>query len=285
MTSTDRRRLWATGAGDLTVSGDNNVIETTTGVGLTITGMNIVGQAPFEEVSVSAGTSNGIVLRNVTGAQVTVGEAGSANGAGGELDTDGDAIIVENVANVDFNSVQVTNASGGAARGVFLDHDSATNMDVTFNNLDILASGDDGFFVEHTSANLFNLRLNGSTLAERVDMDITGSGQFALLVDDTDVTTGGTDVAFDLSFSGNPADGDVTIRNTSTFTANNAQAFLLSVSGAGKSVEINVDNNTFNRTVAAAAANRTVEMLASGGATLNANVTNNTFTNMVPAKS
>jgi hypothetical protein len=152
-------------------------------------------------------------------------------------------------------------------------------MDVTFDNLDVTATGDDGFFVDHTSANQFFLRMNDSTLAERVDMDLTGSGQFALVVDNTDVTTGGTDIAFDLSFSGNPADGDVTIRNTSTFTSNDAEAFLFSVNGAGKSVEIDVNNATFNRNVSAAAGDRAVQMLASGGAVMNANVTTNSFNN------
>jgi hypothetical protein len=276
--TTTGRGFFAESAGDLTVGGNNNVIVTNDGVGLTIDGMNIVSNALFESVTVD-GAVNGVVLRSLTGARVTVGESGAADAGGGNLTTTGDAIVVENVALATFNSVQVTNASGGAARGVALTHTTATNMDATFNNLDVLASGDDGFFVNHTSANLFNLRLNSSTLAERVDMDITGSGQFALLVDNTDVTTGGTDVAFDLTFSGNPADGDVTIQNTSTFTANNAQAFLFTVDGVGKSVEINVDNNTFNRNVAGAAGDRTVEMFATGGATLNANVVNNSFNN------
>jgi hypothetical protein len=281
VTSTTGNAFVATGAGDLTVSGNNNVLQTTSGTGLTIDGQNIVAGATFEEVSVSAGTANGIVLRNVTGAQVTIGEAGGADGDGGILDTDGDAIVLENVANVDLLNVQVANASNAGAQGVNVDHTSATNMDVTFTNLDLLASNDVGVKVDHTSGNLFNLRVNSSAILERVDMDLTGTGQFALLVDATSVTTSGTDIAFDLNFSGSAADGDVTIRNTSTFDADDAEAFLLTASGAGKSVELNIDNNMF---VNSSGTDVIAHLHATGGATLNANVVNNSFVNSLAAE-
>jgi hypothetical protein len=267
----------ATGGGDLTVSGNNNVIQTTTGTGLRIEGMNIVGGATFESVTV-AGAVNGIVLRDLTGSQVTVGEAGGADNSGGTLDTTGDAIILENVANVDLINMQIVDAN---TIGVNIDHTSATNMDVTLTNLNLDSSGGLGIDVDHTSANLFNLRLNESEISEQVDMDISGSGQFQLLVDNTEVTTGGTDVAFDLAFSGGAADGDVTIRNTSTFTAVDAEAFIMTIDGAGKSVELNIDNNAFVNT---SNTDRTAEILASGGATLNANVVNNSFTNFGAAE-
>jgi hypothetical protein len=215
------------------------------------------------------------VLQNVTGAQITIGESGAADGDGGELDTVGNAIVVENVANVDFNSVQVNDASGGGSDAVSLVHGSATNMDVTFNNLDVVAADDLAVDVNHSSANLFNLRINGSTIAEQVDMDLTGSGQFALLVDSTSVTTTGTEVAFDINFSGAAADGDVTVRNSSMFDSDDAEAFILTADGAGRSVEVSIDNNSFTNS----SADVTAHLHALGGATLNANVVNNSFLN------
>jgi hypothetical protein len=47
-------------------------------------------------------------------------------------------------------------------------------------------------------------------------MDVTGSGQFVLLVDNVDINTAAAgDVAFALDFSGSAQNGDVTFRNTS----------------------------------------------------------------------
>jgi hypothetical protein len=266
----------ATDGGTLTVRGTTNTIDTVDGAGLIIEDYTIgAAGVAFQSVDVTDGNTNGIRLLNLTGGQVTVGTLGGADASGGVLDTDGDAIVLENVANVDLLSVQVENASNVGAQGVNIDHTTNTNMDVTINNLDLLASAGIGVKVDHSSANLFNLRINASTIAEQVDMDMTGSGQLQFLMDDTSVTTGGTDVAFDLTFSGSAADGDVTIRNTSTFTAANAEAFILTADGVGRSIEVNIDNNTFVNN----SDDVTAHLHALGGALLNATVTNNNFTN------
>ncbi len=265
----------ATNGGTLTVLGTTNTIDTVDGVGLRIEDMTIgAADVAFQTVNVTSGNTNGIILRDLGGTgQVAIGNTAGAQNSGGTLTTTGDAIVLENVADVDLLHLQVVNAGG---QGVNIDHSTATNMDVTIQDLNLDASSGAGIDVLHSSANLFNLRINDSDLEERVEMDIMGAGDFRLLVDNTDVTTGGTDVAFELSFSGSTVDGDVTIRNTSTFTAANAEALLLTADGANPSIELAIDNNTFVNT---SNTDRTVEILASNGAELNANVTNNSFTN------
>jgi hypothetical protein len=107
-------------------------------------------------------------------------------------------------------------------------------------------------------------------------MSITGSGSFGLLVDNTDITTTGTETAFSLAFSGMAQDGDVTIRNGSNFTAANGKAFDLSVNGTSADIEFALDNSVFTNN---SAASETADILVNGGATLDADIVNNTFTN------
>src|SRR5262249_14848110 len=143
----------------------------------------------FEHVNVN-GAANGIVLKNLTGTgDVTVGNAGGAQNSGGALTTTGDAIVLENTANVTLQHVRVVSAGG---QGVNIDHTTAgtTVMDVTIQDLNLDASTGNGIDVlAANNAHAFNLRLNSGDLERNVVMSNTGSGAFGLLVDNTNINT------------------------------------------------------------------------------------------------
>jgi hypothetical protein len=241
--TTTGRGFVATGGGTLGATGTGNTIVTTTGTGLELRDMTIAGTgAAFQSVTVS-GAANAVIMQNLTGGQVTVG---STTGGASVLSTTGDTIMLENVANADFNNVDVTSSAG---RGVFANHLAAATgaMDITFNDLNLMASGGLGIDVDGASAQQFNIRINSSTIADSVDMDSTGSGDFKVLLDNADITTGGTDVALSFTFTGT-ADGDVTIRNDSDIEADNARALEMAVNGAGTAVAVLIESSEFMST-------------------------------------
>ncbi|HEX2473982.1 MAG TPA: hypothetical protein VHK01_04520, partial [Lacipirellulaceae bacterium] len=195
--TTTGRGFVATGGGTLGATGTANTISTMTGTGLELSGMTIAGTgAAFQTVTVN-GATNAVTLENLTGGQVTVG---STTGGVSSLTTTGDTIMLENVANADFNNVDVTSSGG---RGVFANHLAAATgaMDITFNDLNLPSSSGLGIDVDGASAQQFNLRINSSTIVESVDIDSTGSGAFKVLLDNADITTAGTDVALSLTFA------------------------------------------------------------------------------------
>jgi hypothetical protein len=257
----------ANSGGTLAVTGTTNSIDTTTGTGLELRNMAIAASgANFQRVNVN-GAANGVVLQNLTGGQVTVG---STTGSTSTLTTTGDAISLENVANADFNNVDVTSSGG---RGVFAEHDAANanTMDITFNDLNLISSSGLGVDVDADGAQTFNLRINNSTIAESVDMDSTGTGAFKVLLDNTDITTGGADVALSLFFD-DTADGDVTIRNGSQIVAANARALDMTVAGGGTQVAALIESSTFTSATA-----EDLFLFNDTGAQTDATIRNNTF--------
>jgi hypothetical protein len=273
--TTSGRGLVATGGGTLTVLGTTNTIDTTTGVGLDIEGMTIgASGASFQSVTVN-GATNGIVLRNLTGTgDVSIGNAGGAQNSGGTITSTGEAIVLENTANVALRHVQIASAGG---QGIDIDHTggATTGMDVTIQDLNLLASAGTGIDVlgaNNTQA--FNLRLNDSNLDENVNMSITGGGAFGLLVDNNDITTTGTDIAFALTFSGSAQNGDVTIRNGNVFMASDASALSITTSGATfKTIDLLVADSAFSNNSLSTTAN----FQSSGNTLMNATIQGNAF--------
>jgi hypothetical protein len=271
--TTTGRGFVATGGGTLAATGAGNTIVTTTGTGLELRNMTIAGTgAAFQSVNVN-GATNAVIMQNLTGGQVTVG---STTGGASVLSTTGDTIMLENVANADFNNVDVTSSGG---RGVFANHLAAPTgaMDITFNDLNLMASGGLGVDVDGASAQQFNLRINNSTIADSVDIDSTGSGAFKVLLDNADITTTGTDVALSLTFA-DTGDGDLTIRNGSTIMAANARALDMAVNNAGTTVAVLIESSTFtSATLEDLFLDNTV------GAQTDATIRNNTFSNSAAA--
>jgi hypothetical protein len=260
-------------------AGGTNTINSATGVGLTLNNMAISGTgANFQSVDVTAGATNGVVMTNVTGGQVAITGIGATADSGGLLTTTGgDAIVLSNVTNVDLDNMRIVSAVG---QGVNIDHTlgAANAMDVTIERLNLDASTGNGIDVlSATNTNAFSMRLLDSDLEKNVVMNNTGSGAFGLLVDNNDITTTGTDVAFNLTFSGATAQtGNVTFSNGNAFLANNASALAISTSGAAfKTVNLLVADSTFTNDSASPASNIT----SGGNAQLNATIQGNTFTN------
>lgn len=271
--TTSGRGLVATGGGTLAVTGATNTIDTTTGVALELRDMTIAaGGVTFQKVNVN-GATNGIILEDLTGGQVAVG---TTTGDASVLTTVGDTIVLENVVNADFNNVDV-NSSGG--RGVFANHVAANtnSMDITFNDLNLIASSGLGIDVNADGTQTFNLRINNSTIAESVDMDSTGTGAFKVLLDNTDITTTGADVALSILFD-DTADGDLTIRNGSQIVAQNARALDITVTGGGTAVAALIESSTFTSATA-----EDLNLFNDTGAQTDATIRNNTFANSAVA--
>lgn len=267
----------AEGGGDLTVLGATNTITSGTGTGLVIDGMNIVGQANFQSVSVN-GATNGIVLNDVTGGTVTIGNQGGATNSGGFLqNTTGDAIQITNVQNAVLNHIRIQGAGG---QGVAVEHTAASDrtMNITIRDLNLDSSTGTGVSVSAASSETFNFRLLDGDLEENVAIAVTGTGQFSLLVDNTDITTSGNTIAFSLEFSGGPSgSGDLTFRNGNNFMADDASALFIDAFGASsKTLRLLVENSEFSNNSLDAA----VDILSRGNTLFNATLRGNTFENV-----
>ena len=269
----------ATGGGTLTVSGTTNTIDTTTGVGLHIEDMTIgAAGANFQSVNVN-GAASGILLRNLTGGQVLVGNAAGASNSS-KLTTTGNAIELTNVANVDLNHVQIINASGGDGIVVTHNNSGTTGMDVTINdlNLDAVAGNAINLTADNDS-NSFALRLNNSDIENgNVVMDVTGGAHFGLLVDNTDINTdvGSTDDAFSLVFHDGATSADVTIQNNSNFTADDGSGlFVDSFDATAKSIRLLVQDSTFTNSTGTDFA---ADITSRGTTIMQTTIQGNTFT-------
>jgi hypothetical protein len=279
MTLTASGNGFSANQGVTLTAGGTNTITSADGVGLSLTDIAIDGAgANFQSVNVNASATNGIRMENVTGGQVAVTGVGTTIDSGGNLTTTGSAIVLSNVANVDLRNVHVV-SSGGAAGGIDIDHTGAATsaMDVTLLNLNLDTTTADGINVLASNAtNAFNLRINNSDIDERVVMSHTAAGNFGLLLDNTNITTTGTDTAFQLSFSGTATDADVTIRNGSSINAANASALVFTATNASSDIEFAISGSTFTNN---SAASQTTSFLANGSATVDFDIVNNTFNN------
>jgi hypothetical protein len=271
------RGFVAQDGGTLSVTGLNNVIDTENGTALVITDMTI-GSVDFQSVTADGvtGPTNAIVLQNLTGGQVTIGPSTGDAPAGGMLRSTGDAILVENVRNVDLRQLRILSAGGD---GVRIMHTAAATqiMDVTIDGLDVDAAVGEAIDVTGANTNAFNLKITDGDLEDNVAIAITGSGAFGLLVDSTDITAAGTTDAFSLTFSGASTGGDVTIRNGNNFTADDGNAlFIDSFGAAGKTVDILVEDSLFSNSDATSP---TAAIISRETSLMNATVQGNTFTN------
>jgi hypothetical protein len=277
------RGLVAQGGGTLSVTGTTNVINTDDGSGLVLEDMTI-SAVDIRSVTVdgATGPANAIVLRDLTGGQVAIGPTTGAAPDGGTLRAVDDAIVIENVQNVDLRQIRVVSAGTAAnEHGVLIRHTAAatTTMDVTIDGLDV-----DSVFsgaavnVMGQSTNAFNLKLTDGDLEDNVAMAITGSGAFGLLVDNTDInTTAAGDDAFSLTFSGSSTGGDITFRNGNDFNAVDANVlFIDSFGAAGKTVQLLVQDSLFDNN---SAGSPTAVIIARETSLMEATIQGNTFTN------
>lgn len=281
--TTTGRGFHANGGGTLAVNGTTNTIDTTGGagslVGLDIENTTIAGAGVnFQHVNV-AGSANGVILNNLTGGTVTVGTGGGAVGAGGTLNTTGDAVLITNAANVTLHDLHVT----GAVNAVNIQQTAAAAADIiTIDglNVDATISGI-GVNVLAQSTSNFTVRLENSTINKNVLMNDTGSGTFGLLVDNTDVNSTGTTNAFDVELNTAAHLGNLVFRNGNTFTAGDANALVINSAGAtAKTVNLLIDGTGVANTFTNASATKfAADLLSQGNTSFNATVQGNTFEN------
>jgi hypothetical protein len=276
------RGFVATGGGTLSMTGANNMITTDNGTGLHLEDMTI-GTVDVQTVNVdgTTGPANAIILRDLTGGQVAVGPATGLFGAGGTIESTDDAIVVENVQNVDLRQIRIASAGNALGdHGVQIVHsDTATTaMDVTIDGLNVVSAFEAAIDVTGDNTNAFNLRITDGDLENNVAIDITGSGAFGLLVDNNDITTtAANDDAFSLTFSDAATNGDVTFRNGNLFIAGDANAlFIDSFDATGKTIDLNIQDSEFRNNSAGSA---TADIRSRGTTLMNATVQGNTFTN------
>jgi hypothetical protein len=179
-----------------------NTITTETGVGLQVVDSAIAaGGAAFRSVNVTAGTSNGIVLENLTGGTLSVTGTGTTDASGGTINTAAgqDAIVLTNAGNVSLSNVTV---SGSGNHAVAITKDDTTAMTATINNLDVTAASDDAINANVTTSGTLNLNVNNSTVTAANDgFQLSASGTAADVNVMIDNFTSNVDVVVDTANS------------------------------------------------------------------------------------
>jgi hypothetical protein len=237
-----------THGGTLTVvpsSGEENTITTTSGQALVLDGTAAAvgdaltigaGGVNFDEVNVSAGTTNSIVLREVEGTgQVRVGPTTGDPGDGGTIVTSGTAITIDNANNVAVNDVTI-NKTGAGQAVIIQDQDGGT---VAFTEVTINAdTTGNGLVIGTAAAN----EENTDGTASFTDLVVTTVDGDAVSVIEND---GGTYIFNNLETDATGTGDGVVIANNSTDTTVTFNGMdVTTTSGTGFSASSPVGSNT-----------------------------------------
>ena len=291
---------------NLVVAGADNTIEVTAGIGgtvglsLTNVGLGSAGVA-FESVDTTDG-DNGIVLNNVTGGAVVIGDANGTAGQGGTIaSASGNGVSITNAANVTLNGLVVADAG---ANGIDMSQTTTTASSVTINDTNVTnATNVTGIGVDIT--NMSNVALNdmliSDTTGDGINIDHNNSVQSVVRATTVDVNNaGGIGIDYnrsatalsrltltDVDVDGAGDEGiaidvagsstvDITIRQDSSVTniAGNS-AIALNTTGGSKTVNVLIDSGAFSSDSAAA----TVAITGNALGSLNTTVTSNNFSN------
>ncbi|MCG8585284.1 MAG: hypothetical protein MI757_11280, partial [Pirellulales bacterium] len=172
----------ATGGGTINVTGGTNTVDTTTGVGVSMSGVTI-GDDGINLQSVSVdGATNGIVLTNVDGGTFSIGANGANLGDGGTIqNTTGAAVLLTNTSDVSISFLSIINAGTGGDDAVRIVHNDGENMSVIFDGLNANGAGDQGIDVSATGAATFTFKLLDSIVNtptnEAVAIDVGDANQ------------------------------------------------------------------------------------------------------------
>jgi hypothetical protein len=220
------------GGGNLRVdpsAGEENTITTTTGQALVLD-RNGSAQAltiaaagvTFDEVNVSAGTTDSVVLRDLDGGPVTVG-TGTDPGDGGTINTTASAMIIDNANNVIANNLDINKTGAGDAVQII---NQETGSTVAFDAVDISATGAGNGLVVGTAGNGNQDGSNG-TFTDLIVNTVDGDG---VLVQNND---GGTYAFINLESNTSGAGDAVHIEDNSTDTNVSFNDMALEATGAG----------------------------------------------------
>ncbi|MGD9636248.1 MAG: beta strand repeat-containing protein, partial [Pirellulales bacterium] len=242
---------------DMTTVGQNGIAVAQSGTGaVTITATDTdfatVGQ---DGVNMNV-TGSGAVNFTATNTTLT-----TVAGQAVELDANTSA----NVVNVTLNNLTTSDA---------IDIDAQDNANVDFRISGSTITGANVTAATIDSAAL-DYRFTNSTISGTTTMNINGSGDFDMLVENSSITTSGAANGIVLAFGANSEDADVIIRNNSTFNAANGQALVVTANGTNATIDFLLSGNSMSDSGALA----TADIRVSGGAAFNANIVNNTITN------
>ena len=296
----------ASNTDNLVVAGTNNTIEVTAGiggtVGLSLTNVEVgtTGVA-FESVNTTDGDS-GIVLNNVTGGAVVIGDANNTAGQGGTIaSASGNGVSITNAANVTLNGLIVADAG---ANGINMSQTTTTASSVTINDTNVTNAGNvtgigvnisnmsnvamndmlisdtngDGINIDHT--NTVQSQVRATTIDVNnsggigIDFNRSASGLSRLTLTDVDVNGAGNEgIALDIAGSNTV---DITIRQGSEVSnIVGSSAVALNTTGGAKTVNVLFDGSTFDNDSTAAA----VAIVGNHSGALNTTMTSNNFNN------
>ena len=232
--------LQATGGGELSITGGDNIINSTGGIGLLINDITIdADNVAFESIS-SSGAANGVSITDTTGGSITIGDGGGSDGDGGTLNATGSAIVLSDAGNVTFNDVAITGAAGAA---VDIDSTDVNTSSVTFNNLQTPATAN-AITADQTGTGNLSVTIADSELNATTGDAVTFTGvDGAVFVNNTEINNGAMD-----GVTITNSDGVFNFDNNTTI--NNAAGVAITVDGGESNVTFNgTITNTVDRSV------------------------------------
>ncbi|MDZ4657477.1 MAG: hypothetical protein SH868_07835 [Bythopirellula sp.] len=239
--------FFAQNGGEITVTGDTTV-DTVSGVGVTLDDVTVgAAGAQFDTVNVTAGTTNGVLLRTVAGTGLVTIGSGVAAGAGGEITSDGDAIVVDNANNVAITRVTVDNdAVGNNGDALVIQNQDGGTVSVT--GLTARTNGGTGIVADNNTG--------GTNIYSNSDIDVVGAGNGVTLTDNTGATNTFNTIDIDATTgTGFAASGGGIIAATGTNTVTTTTGVGVNLSGmeigaAGFNLNsVNVTNGATNGVV------------------------------------
>lgn len=287
----------ATGGGTVGVSGTTNTISTGTGEGIRMTGMTIAaGGVNFDKVDVgtTGNATSAVFLQNNTGGIVSIGSAAdTGNGDGGEFNTSGTAVTVDNssgltMRNVDIAtsgspSIAVTSSNATSSTvllsnvdtvdDVTINHTGGGNVNFTYN--DSVVNGD--IVANHSGAGTFDFNSSNLTVNGTIDVNATNGGAFDFFANNLVVDNGGNaGDALNIALGGSVNSADISITGASQFTTGDGSAVELTSTGSAKQIRFEMSGATLANN---SATNNTYLQDIGGGSTINATLNGNSFDN------
>lgn len=233
----DARGFEAIGGGTLTVANTSNEITTDGSAGVWIDGMVISATgANFGNVDVASSADNGVNLTNNTGGPILIGTLGDPVGDSGTIEnTFGDAVVIDNSANVTVSSLRINATAGNS--GVRIEKNTTGTQTVNLNDLDI-NNGEIGVEVRGNGTGTLNLTINDTTID-----DPTGFGLQIDNIDSGTIAVNGTTIDGDEANAG--AQGVQIVGSNATITFD-ASTVIQNFNGTEFEVDGGTGNVTFH---------------------------------------
>ena len=230
-TGAGNKGFTATGGGDLTVTNSNpTTISTDIDTALELDGMTInAANVTFDRVEMTAGTADGIILKDLTGpGMVSIGSGTDPN-TGSMITTTATGIRVDNVASAVVNNVTVDSSAVGA-NGVNVTGQGASSV-ATFNDVRVMTTTGDAVTVENNTDGVIAFNdLDATSTTGNAVMNTDNSGATISYSELTATTTAGTGDTFLVQ-----GGGSVTVTDTGSGS-------MISNTGGGNALVVQGDD-------------------------------------------